>query len=83
MVIYDNITPLIYHGEDEFMENLKDPSILVARILLVLVFVIMGYGKIGGYDGTIGYMESYGIAGMLLPLMLFAVGPGKYAINDK
>jgi len=131
------------HQEEWIMENLKDPSILAARILLVSTFVIMGYSKIGGYDGTVGYMESKGIPGMLLPLviaaevvggiliavgffsrwsalalagfsvltallfhldfadqaqkiqflknlsiaggmlMLFAVGPGKYAVNDK
>jgi putative oxidoreductase len=125
------------------METLKAPSLLAGRVLLALMFVIMGYGKIGGYDGTVGYMESYGVPGILLPLviaaelggglliavgffsrwtalalagfciltafmfhldfadlaqkiqflknlsiaggmlMLFAVGPGKYAINDK
>ncbi len=54
------------------MENLKDPAILAARILLVPVFVIMGYAKIGGYDGTVGYMESKGVAGMFLPLVIVA-----------
>lgn len=56
--------------EETFMGNLKDPSILAARILLALIFVIFGYSKIGGYDGTVGYMESNGIAGMLLPLVI-------------
>jgi len=52
------------------MENLKDPINLVARIFLVLVFVIMGYSKIGGYDGTVGYMESKGVPSILLPLVI-------------
>ncbi len=54
------------------MEKLKDPSILAARILLILVFVIFGYGKIGGYDGTVGYMEGKGVPGILLPLVILA-----------
>jgi len=54
------------------MGNLKDPSILAARILLALIFVISGYGKIGGYNGTMGYMESNGVASMLLPLVIGA-----------
>ncbi len=52
------------------MENLRDPAKLVGRVMLALIFVIMGYGKINGYDGTAGYMESKGIPGMLLPLVI-------------
>jgi putative oxidoreductase len=52
------------------MNSLRDPTNLVARILLVLVFVILGYGKIGGYEGTAGYMDSKGVPGMLLPLVI-------------
>jgi len=42
------------------MENLRDPAKLAGRVMLALIFVIMWYGKIGGYDGTVGYMESKG-----------------------
>jgi putative oxidoreductase len=29
-----------------------------------------GFGKITGYSGTVGYMESVGLPGMLLPLVI-------------
>ena len=31
---------------------------LAGRILLALIFVISGYGKITGFDGTVGYIAS-------------------------
>ena len=34
---------------------------LVARILLALMFVIAGFGKIGGFEGTAGYIASKGL----------------------
>ncbi len=41
-----------------------------ARVLLALLFGVAGYGKIAGYDGTMGYMASQGVPGMLLPLVI-------------
>jgi putative oxidoreductase len=32
---------------------------LVGRVLLVLIFIIAGFGKITGFDGTVGYMQAY------------------------
>lgn len=43
---------------------------LVGRIGLALIFVMAGYSKIGGYEGTAGYMESMGVPGALLPLVV-------------
>ncbi|ODA66181.1 Inner membrane protein YqjF [Methyloligella halotolerans] len=40
------------------------------RILLVLLFIKAGWDKIGGYEGTAGFMESVGVPGMLLPLVI-------------
>ncbi len=34
---------------------------LVGRILLSLIFLISGFGKIGGFAGTAGYMASKGL----------------------
>ncbi len=34
---------------------------LVGRILLALIFLVSGYGKIGGFTGTAGYMASKGL----------------------
>ena len=39
---------------------------LIGRIFISLIFFIAGIGKIFNYEGTIGYMESFGIPGYLL-----------------
>ena len=43
---------------------------LASRLLLALIFIVAGYGKIGGYSGTQGYMEAMGVPGALLPLVI-------------
>lgn len=48
-------------------QNLAD---LGGRILLALIFLVAGVQKIGGYAGTQAYMESMGVPGMLLPLVI-------------
>lgn len=52
------------------MEKLIPYLGLAGRLLLAITFVLAGYGKIGGYEGTQGYMESFGVPGMLLPLVI-------------
>lgn len=49
------------------IQSLAAPA---GRILLALIFLISGYDKIIGYAGTQGYMESFGVPGMLLPLVI-------------
>jgi putative oxidoreductase len=34
---------------------------LVGRVLLALIFIIAGFGKITGFDGTVGYMQAYNV----------------------
>jgi putative oxidoreductase len=48
-------------------QNLVD---LAGRILIAAIFLIAGLNKIGGYAGTQGYMESMGVPGMMLPLVI-------------
>ena len=49
----------------------------LGRALLALIFVISGVGKISAYAGTQGYMEAFGVPGMLLPLVILVeVGAG-------
>ena len=43
---------------------------LLGRIGLSLIFIISGWGKIAGYAATQGYMESVGVPGALLPLVI-------------
>ncbi|MFT5220979.1 MAG: putative oxidoreductase [Planctomycetota bacterium] len=45
-------------------------STLVGRGLISIMFILAGYGKIVGYEGTQGYMESVGVPGMLLPAVI-------------
>ena len=61
------------------MDTRKDVAALVGRILLALMFVWAGYGKITGYAGTAGWMASSGMpmVGLLLPLaILIELGGG-------
>lgn len=52
-------------------------SQFVARIFLGQIFLLSGFFKISGYEGTQGYMEAMGLPGMLLPLViLLEVGGG-------
>ena len=45
------------------MTNILD---LVARILISALFLLNGVFKISNYDGTVGWMEGFGIPGFLL-----------------
>lgn len=63
-----------------FFDRFKDPTVLLGRLLIATIFVGAGYGKIGGYAATQGYMESMGVPGALLPLVIFAELGGGIAI---
>ena len=39
---------------------------LTGRVLISGVFLLSGFNKIGNYDGTVGWMESFGLPGFLL-----------------
>ena len=41
--------------------NLTNAAALAGRILLALIFVISGFGKIGGFEGVTGYIGSKGL----------------------
>ncbi|HSN19631.1 MAG TPA: DoxX family protein [Usitatibacter sp.] len=41
--------------------NLANILALVGRILVAAIFVISGYGKIGGFEGVAGYIGSKGL----------------------
>jgi putative oxidoreductase len=50
---------------------------LTGRILISSIFIMAGINKINGYVGTQGYMESMGVPGVLLPLViLLEIGGG-------
>ena len=43
------------------MNTNRDVSALLARILLALIFITSGYGKIAGFEGLTGYIASKGM----------------------
>jgi putative oxidoreductase len=42
-------------------ERVRDEAILVARILLILLFVTSGWSKLTNYSGTVAYMTQAGV----------------------
>ncbi|WP_337262686.1 MULTISPECIES: DoxX family protein [unclassified Serratia (in: enterobacteria)] len=60
------------------MKKLEDTGLLVARILMPILFIVAGYGKMGdAYAGTQQYMQAMGVPGFLLPLtILLELGGG-------
>lgn len=52
------------------LEKLSPWTELAGRILLALIFFVAGFGKIGGYAATQGYMAAMGVPGALLPLVI-------------
>ncbi|MFG0765222.1 DoxX family protein [Aeromonas media] len=62
------------------MDKMKDVALLAGRILLALMFVMAGWGKIGGFAGTQGYMEAMGVPGFMLPLVILLELGGGLAI---
>jgi putative oxidoreductase len=41
-------------------ERVRDEVLLVARILLIVLFLAFGWSKLTGYAGTVGYMTQVG-----------------------
>jgi len=52
------------------MRNTYNLAELAGRILIAVIFLTAGIGKIGGYAGTQGYMQAHGVPGALLPLVI-------------
>jgi len=53
---------------------------LIGRILLAYLFVVAGWGKMSAYAATAGYMESKGVPGALLPLIILVEFGGGLAL---
>jgi putative oxidoreductase len=60
--------------------NLCNLTKLLGRVLLALPFIIAGWGKIGGFSGTQAFMESAGVPGILLPLVILVELVGGLAV---
>jgi len=62
------------------MNKLQNTVFLVARILMPILFITAGWGKITNYTGTAGYMSSMGVPSALLPLTILLEFGGGLAI---
>ncbi|MDE8557512.1 DoxX family protein [Pantoea vagans] len=62
------------------MKKFEDVGLLVARILMPILFITAGWGKITGYAGTQQYMEAMGVSGFMLPLVILLEFGGGLAI---
>jgi putative oxidoreductase len=60
--------------------GIADPAILIARALMAYIFIVEGYGKIGGYSGVAGYMAAHGVPSILLPLVILTELGGGLAV---
>lgn len=62
------------------MNTLRSFLDVLGRILLVVLFIPSGIGKIFNYTGTIAYMATAGVPGFLLPLVILTEVGGGVAI---
>jgi putative oxidoreductase len=60
--------------------TLRASTELVGRLLLTVLFLLSGLGKLGTYTATAGYMASVGVPGALLPLVIAVEVFGSVAI---
>lgn len=65
---------------NSLLDALKPWLLVAGRVLIALIFVTAGWSKIGGYAGTQAYMESAGVPGALLPLVIILELGGGLAI---
>lgn len=61
------------------LDNQKDAVLLVARILMVILFIWGGWGKLMGFSGAIAMMAGYGlpiptVAAVVVVVIEFFVG---------
>lgn len=62
------------------MKAFQDLAAPVGRVLLALMFLLAGLSKISGYAGMQGYMDSMGVPGALLPLVIVVEVLGALAL---
>ena len=53
---------------------------LAGRVLLAVLFLLSGLGKLGAYGATAAYMSSVGVPGVLLPAVIATEVLGSLAI---
>ncbi|MBD8168139.1 DoxX family protein [Erwinia persicina] len=62
------------------MKKFEDTGIVLARILMAILFVVAGWGKLTDYAGTQQFMASMGIPALFVPLTVMLEFGGGLAI---
>ena len=62
------------------MQQIEKLAMPAGRVLIAMIFVMAGFGKITDYAGTQGYMEMMGVPALLLPLVIITEIGGGLAI---
>jgi len=65
---------------NKLLESTGPYASLIGRVLIAALFILSGWGKISGYAATQGYMQSAGVPGALLPLVILLELGGGIAI---
>jgi putative oxidoreductase len=65
---------------NKVFDSIGPYAALVGRVMIAALFVISGASKIGGYAATQAYMQSAGVPGGLLPLVILLELGGGIAI---
>ena len=59
------------------MTSLQNASALIGRVLIAAIFIPAGISKIGGFEGTVGYIASVGLplatAGAIVAIVIEVV----------
>jgi putative oxidoreductase len=69
-----------YQPRESTANAVQKVSELGGRLLLSVLFLLSGLGKVGAYAGTSAYMSSLGVPGALLPLVIATEVLGALAI---
>jgi putative oxidoreductase len=59
-----------FDADLNFLSRWAGPLGLLARVLLAYIFIVEGAAKITSYSGVVDYMQSNGVDGRLLPLVI-------------
>jgi putative oxidoreductase len=68
---------LVATGESATLRNTAE---LLGRVMLAVLFLMSGVGKMAAYSATAGYMASAGVPDLLLPLVILTETGGAIAI---
>ena len=76
----DRVTLFGRTDVNKFFDSIAPYVSLIGRVLIAAIFVLSGFSKMGGYSAAQTYMQSAGVPGWLLPLVILNELGGGIAI---